>query len=194
MSTGSDTTGHQKSRERPRRNPQALTGGRARRLPVRATSPRMPSALRRSRTSIRASALRPRGASGRVRKPPKVLGELRGLDVFILAAGRRQSVSALAVVLPRRDQTGLVCSNERLAIHCRRIDGRRSLWNHDPCSLSCHDPYSLARSPSRGGLVACPPGQLNRHVTGSVPRGRQPVAFHAGRCCHPVVDAIPEVA
>jgi hypothetical protein len=66
------------------------------------------------------------------------------------------------------------------------------LWNHDLCSLSCHDPYSLARSPSRGGLVACPPGQLNRHVTGSVPCGRQPVAFHAGRCCHPVVDAIPE--
>jgi len=169
MSTSSDTTGYPYWRERPECNPHAFTaGGRARHSPVR-PMPRRRSASRSGvPLRIRASARPSRKASGCAAKPLKMLGQLRGLDVLILAAGRGQPVSALTLVLPCRDQTGLVCGDQRRAIRWGRIDGHRSWWNHDLCPLSCHDGRSLARSPSCGGLVACPLGWLNRHVTGSV--------------------------
>jgi hypothetical protein len=66
-------------------------------------------------------------ASGYAAEPFEMLGKLRRLDVLILAAGHGQSVSALALVLPRRDQTGLVRGDQRRAIRWGRIDGCR-LW------------------------------------------------------------------
>ena len=53
--------------------------------------------------------------SGCAAEPLEMLAKLRGLDVLILA-GHGQSVSALALVLPRRDQTGLVRGDQRGAI------------------------------------------------------------------------------
>jgi hypothetical protein len=55
-----------------------------------------------------------------------MLGMLCGLDILILAAPHDQPVSALAVMLSRCDQTGLMCSNQRFAIRCGRIDRHRS--------------------------------------------------------------------
>jgi hypothetical protein len=40
-------------------------------------------------------------------------------------AGHGHAVSALALVLPRRDRTGPVCGDQRVVVRRRRFDGRR---------------------------------------------------------------------
>ncbi len=67
-------------------------------------------------------------------------------------AAHDQPVSALAVMLPRRDQTGLMCSNQCFAIRCGRIDGAPELVEPRVRSVL------LRRSPSRGGLGRVRPG------------------------------------
>ena len=100
----------------------------------------------RSPVSIRAPALQvPRG-SGCASQPPEMLGKLCGLDALILGAGHDQPVSALAVMLPRRDQTGLMCSNQCFAIRCGRIDGAPERVEPRVRSML------FRRSTSRGGL------------------------------------------
>jgi hypothetical protein len=85
-----------------------------------------------------------------------MLGELCGLDVLILAAGHDQPVSALAVMLPSRDQTGLMCSKSAL---------RDPLWAYqrapelvEPRALSAL--VLLRWLPSRGGLGRVRQGSL----------------------------------
>jgi hypothetical protein len=155
MSTCSDTTGHQNSRarERPEPNRQALTVGETSAAVAGSTNAADALSLAcRSPVSIRASARRVGRGLGCASQPRQRLGKLCGLDVSILAAPHGQPVSALAVMLPRRDQTGLMCSNQCFAIRCGRIDGAPELVELRVRSVL------FRRSPSRGGLGRVRPG------------------------------------
>ena len=90
----------------------------------------------RSPVSIRAPALQVRRGSGCASQPPEMLGKLCGLDALILAARHDQPVSALAVMLPRSDQTGLTCNNQCFAIRCGRINRHRSWRSRELWPLS----------------------------------------------------------
>lgn len=160
MSTCSDTTGHQNSRarERPELNSQALTFGGTRAMVAGSTNTADALSLAcRSPVSIRAPALQVRRGSGCASQPPEMLGKLCGLDALILGAGHDQPVSALAVMLPRSDETGLTCNNQRVAIRCGRINRHRSWRSRELCPLSCTI-GAPSPVPSRGGLGRVRPG------------------------------------
>ena len=168
MSTCSDTTGHRNSRarERPEPNPQALTiGGTSATVAGSTTTADALSLACRSPISIRASALHVRRGSRCASQPPEMLGKLCGLDALIRGGRHDQPVSALAVMLPRRDEIGLTWSNQRVAIRCGRMNRHRSCRSRELCPLSCTiGAPSLV--PSRGGLgrvgQGCSTGRFER--------------------------------
>ena len=105
-------------------------------------------------------------------QPLEMLGKLCGLDVLILAAGHGQSVSALAVMLPRRDETGLTCSNQRRRDPLWAYQGAPALVEPRALSAFVSRSVLLRQSPSRGGLGTRPTGQLNRTIRARAGEGR----------------------
>lgn len=171
MSTCSDTTGHQNSRarERPERNRQALTVGETSAAVAGSTNAADALSLAcRNPVSTRASALQVRRGLGCASEPPEMLGKLCGLDVLILAAGHDQPVSALAVMLPRRDQTGLKCSKS--ALRDPSWANQRAPELVEPRALSAL--VLLRWFPSRGGLGRVPQGSSTGRFEGVRVEGR----------------------